>query len=81
MADYPSPDYVYNDPVFERDAIHHLDRVWTVAEVAELFDLNPSTVRRACERGQVLARKSGATWLINASCAIARWHEGRYSWD
>jgi hypothetical protein len=68
-------EYVYNDPEAAAELPHHLDRVWTVAECAQIFGLDVSTVRRACERKQVLARKSGATWLISVYDAQSRWNQ------
>jgi hypothetical protein len=60
------------------------DAVWatfcgglTVSEVARQYGLATSTVRRACERGQVSARLVGKTWLINTTAAWQRWGVSR----
>jgi uncharacterized protein (DUF433 family) len=45
----------------------------TASEVAAAFGLTARAVRSAAERGQIPARKSGATWLIRRRDAEARW--------
>jgi hypothetical protein len=50
-----------------------LEQVITAAECSQLLGVESSVIRRACERGQVAARKSGGTWLILKSDAEYRW--------
>jgi hypothetical protein len=43
------------------------NKVLTASEAAELWGLDPSTVKRACQQGRFTAseaRKSGGTWLV-----------------
>lgn len=50
-----------------------LDQVITAGEAVELYNLSPSAVRKACQRGQIPARKSGSTWLILREDAEKEW--------
>lgn len=50
-----------------------LDEVMTSGEVVAVFGLSDSTVRNACKRGSIPARKSGGVWLVKRSDAVARW--------
>jgi len=45
----------------------------TVIAVAQTYNLDTATVRRAAIDGDIPARKSGATWLITVAAAHARW--------
>jgi hypothetical protein len=45
----------------------------TVTEVAADYGISPQTVREACAKGWLNARKSGATWLITRFSAHSRW--------
>jgi excisionase family DNA binding protein len=74
--------YLDDDDMVEQEAMQ--DAVWaafcgglTVSEAAEQYGLDVSTVRRACERGQVSARLVGKTWLINTTSAHERWGVSR----
>jgi len=49
------------------------DADMTVAEIAEWYEIAEPTVRIAIKKGWLLARKSGATWLIKRRDAEARW--------
>jgi len=53
-----------------------LDEVMTVTEVAAQYNVSVAAVRAACKRGDVSARKSGATWLIYRPSADKRWGWG-----
>lgn len=50
-----------------------LNAIMTAGEAAEEFGLAESTVRQAINREQIVARKSGGTWLILRKHAEARW--------
>jgi hypothetical protein len=50
-----------------------LEAVVTPKEVAEEFGVKEDTVRDAIEHGWLIARKSGATWLILRKHAEKRW--------
>lgn len=50
-----------------------LEGVITAAEAAEVFNLAEATVRQAINRGQVVGRKSGGTWLVLRTDAEAHW--------
>lgn len=58
---------------FFRSISEALDEVMTAGEAAELFGLAEATVRQTINRGQIPARKSGGTWLIQRSEATRRW--------
>jgi uncharacterized protein (DUF433 family) len=51
----------------------HVGATVTVAEVAQAYGIAPQTVREACQKGWIRARKSGATWLIHSRDACERW--------
>lgn len=36
----------------------------TITEAAKRLGLDPSGLRRRCEQGELPARKSGGTWLV-----------------
>lgn len=46
-------------------ATNELWQTLTATEAAGLWELNTSTIRRACLEGRLNCRKSGATWLID----------------
>ncbi len=50
-----------------------LDEVVTVREVANLFDLDKSTPKKAAKTGRIPARKSGKTWLMLCEDARLIW--------
>jgi len=50
-----------------------LTEVMTAGEVVALFGLSDSTVRNACKRGSIPARKSAGVWLVRRSDAVKRW--------
>lgn len=50
-----------------------LEAVVTPKEIAEDFGIKEDTVRDAIEHGWLIARKSGATWLILRKHAEKRW--------
>jgi hypothetical protein len=54
-----------------------LDEVMTSQEVVEVFGLSHATVRNACRRGAIPARKSAGVWLVKRSDAVARWGQVR----
>lgn len=54
-----------------------LESVVTPAEIEALYGVKADTVRDACERGWIMARKSGSTWLIPAKAAKERWGKVR----
>jgi len=56
--------------------LHPLDEVMTVTETADHYGVSVAAVRAACKRGDVSARKSGATWLIYRPSADKRWGWG-----
>jgi len=45
----------------------------TVVEIANEFNLDPSTVRDAIYKKRIEARKAGGVWLISRQDAEARW--------
>jgi excisionase family DNA binding protein len=45
-------------------ATEQLNEVLTAAEAAALWGLDDSTVKKACQKGRIEARKSGRVWLI-----------------
>lgn len=55
------------------DELAALETVMTAAEVAEVYNVDPATVRQTIARGAINARKSGATWLILRSAADSFW--------
>lgn len=55
------------------EPLEALREVMTVREVADEYGVEVSTIRRTCINGWILARKSGATWLMRRSDVIARW--------
>ena len=57
----------------DQETIEMLHEVVTSKEVSELFGVKEDTVRDACQQKQIVARKSGATWLMLRSAAKARW--------
>lgn len=63
----------------EADA-YELNAVMTAAEVVETYGLSPAAVRLAISRGQIPARKSAGTWLINRSIADKMWSKNIVSW-
>lgn len=40
-----------------------LDRVETISELARIYGVTPRALYQAIEKGQLIARKSGGTWL------------------
>lgn len=50
-----------------------LNDVLTLAEAAEIFDVDAGTIRVSIHKGYVAARKSGGTWLIARADAERRW--------
>ena len=50
-----------------------LGEVITAAEAATLYGLAEDSVRKACQRHQLVARKSGGTWLLLREDAESRW--------
>jgi len=50
-----------------------LSAVISAAGAAQLFHIDPRTVRDAIENGKLDALKSGGTWLIRRADAEARW--------
>ncbi len=50
-----------------------LDEVITIAEACDTYSLTRQTVQHACATGQLIAKKSGTTWLISAASAARRW--------
>jgi len=50
-----------------------LEEVMTSGEVVQVFGLSAATVRNACKRGAIPARKSAGTWLVKRSDAAKRW--------
>lgn len=50
-----------------------LEAIVTPAEIEALYGVKADTVRDACEREWIMARKSGSTWLIPAKAAKERW--------
>ena len=50
-----------------------LNAVVTPKEIAEAFNVKEDTVRDAIEHGWLVARKSGATWLVLRKHAENRW--------
>lgn len=66
--------YVESDEKAETiEAQKQLNTVMTAGEAAEEFNLSESTVRQAINREQIIARKSGGTWLILRKHAEERW--------
>lgn len=57
----------------DREGIEILRTVLTAAEASFLWGIDPRIVRDACEKGQILARKSQGTWLILREEALRRW--------
>ena len=55
------------------DRLDDYNRVMTVTEVAEEFDITPAGIREACRKGWIQAEKSGSTWLIRRLHARKRW--------
>jgi len=41
-----------------------LEQVFTATEAAQLWGLDASTVKRACQKGRLECRKSAGTWLV-----------------
>jgi hypothetical protein len=41
-----------------------LNEVLTAAEAAELYKLDPTTIKKACQQGRLICRKSKGTWLV-----------------
>ena len=54
-------------------AFETLEQIVTAAEVSELWGVKEDTVRDACQRRQIVARKSGGTWLMLYNDAEKRW--------
>lgn len=50
-----------------------LEEVMTSQEVVQVFGLSIATVRNACRRGTIPARKSAGVWLIKRSDATKKW--------
>lgn len=50
-----------------------LEAIVTPAEIEALYGVKADTVRDACEREWIMARKSGSTWLIPAKVSKERW--------
>lgn len=50
-----------------------LEEVMTSQEVVQVFGLSIATVRNACRRGSIPARKSAGVWLIKRSDATKKW--------
>lgn len=50
-----------------------LEDILTTSEAAKKFGIEPITVIKNIERGNIPARKSGGTWLIRRSDAEQRW--------
>lgn len=40
-----------------------LDQVETISELARIYEVTPRALYQAVEKGQLIARKSGGTWL------------------
>jgi hypothetical protein len=59
----------------EQAAKEELESVLTASEVDEIYNLATGTARQACNRGQIVARKSGATWLIRKADASEMWRK------
>lgn len=55
------------------EARQQLAAIITVEEIATLYAIDPGGIRATILRGSLLARKSGATWLIRRADAEARW--------
>jgi uncharacterized protein (DUF433 family) len=49
------------------------DREMTVSEIAAEYGISAQAIRKACARGVIPARKSGAIWLVRRLVAEARW--------
>lgn len=41
-----------------------LDEVLTATEAAELYKLDLTTVKKACQQGRIECRKAKGTWLV-----------------
>jgi DNA-directed RNA polymerase specialized sigma24 family protein len=41
-----------------------LNEVLTAAEAAELYKLDTTTIKKACQQGRLICRKAKGTWLV-----------------
>ena len=57
----------------DQEIVAMLHEVVTAKEIAALFGIKEDTVRDACQRRQIVARKSGTTWLLMLEEAKQRW--------
>lgn len=78
LAEGQTPDTIFDAMQMagleaDAEALESLRQVVTPAEVSERFCVKADTVRDACERGQIPARRSGATWLMLYEDAERRW--------
>lgn len=69
LAELQERDWLRQD----QEIVAMLSEVVTSKEVAELFGVKEDTVRDACQQKQIVARKSGGTWLMAMHDAKTRW--------
>lgn len=54
-------------------AKHSTNKVVTAKEAADLFNVPVNTIRSDIDRGNIIARKSGGTWLMDKLEAAQRY--------
>lgn len=50
-----------------------LNEIMTTSEAETELELAPGSIKKACQRKQIPARKSGGTWLVRRNDAYRRW--------